>query len=189
MYYDLKEDYENKNPNCGKKAKKVRKKCEKMEASLKLRTTSLTGVKLHSAKEDDGDEVIRRDQVVEGGSAVNVGLVSGEEDSGGGGGEIEVVKTKKRNRRKLCKKKEVEKNSGADDVDAAIIDDSIDGHTKRKERMFGLMETFLMNQTSKNSIDHERPYKDLDLEVLQEKIEKQEEKKSQGNKPDYQKMC
>ena len=89
---------------------------------------------------------------------INVGLVSGEEDSGGGG-EIKVVKTKKRNRRKLCKKKDVEKNSGADDIDGTVIDESIDGHTKRKERMFGLMETFLANQTSKNSINHERPYK------------------------------
>ena len=46
--------------------------------------------------------------------------------------------------------------------------------------MFGLIETFLTNQTSKNAIDHERPYKDVDLEVLQEKIEKQEEKKAKA---------
>lgn len=140
----MKEDYENKNTSCNKKAKKNQQKCEVIEAALKLQKTSLTGAKLHLTKEDDGDDVVRRDKVGEGGSVVSVGLMSGEEDSGGGG-EIEVIKTKKSNCRKLCKKKDVEKNSGADDVNGALIDNSIDGHTKRKEMMFGSMETFLTN--------------------------------------------
>ena len=88
---------------------------------------------------------------------------------------IKVVKTtKKRKRRKLSPPAAKESDTGG-----GCIDDGVGGvvseFAEQKNRIYDMMEGFISN-SSAAPVDAERPYKNLDLEQLQEKIEKQENK-------------
>ena len=130
-----------------------------------MRQKSITGKHLCETIEDADEAELqnKRDEVVEDGCVV--------EDKE----EIEVVKTtKKRKRRKLSPTaaKESETGSGYNDDDVGGV---ISDFAERKNRIYDMMEGFLSN-SSAAPVDAERPYKNLDLEQLQEKIEKQENK-------------
>ena len=161
MYFEM----QDANPKQGEKAKKNRKKCGAIEKEIGLRQKSITGKHLQETIEDADEAELeeKRDEVVENGCVV--------EDKE----EIEVVKTtKKRKRRKLSPTaaKESETGSGYNDDDVGGV---ISDFAERKNRIYDMMEGFLSNSSSSAAaVDPERPYKNLDLEQLQEKIEKQE---------------
>ena len=161
MYFDMKDA----NPGQGEKARKNREKCAQVEKDLNLRAKAITGKRLHELAADADDEE-RLDDLVENGCAVEDKEV------------VEVVKTtKKRKRRKLSPPQ------AQSETDGVEVDDGVGGFVagfeERKNRIYDMMEGFLSNSSSARAIednDPDRPYKNLDLEELQEKIEKQEEK-------------
>ena len=163
MYFEM----QDANPAQGKKAKKNRKKYAAVEKKIGLRHKSITGKHLCETVEDASENKLdeKRDGVVENGCVVEDKEV------------IEVVKTtKKRKRRKLSPPAAKESDTGGE-----CVDDGVGGFVadfaERKNRIYNMMEGFLSNSSSSAAaVDPERPYKNLDLEQLQEKIEKQEEK-------------
>ena len=162
MYFEM----QDANPKQGEKAKKNRKKCGAIKKEIGLRQKSITGKHLQETIEDADEAELeeKRDEVVEDGCVV--------EDKE----EIEVVKTtKKRKRRKLSPPAAKESDTGGNNNDG--VGGFVADFAERKNRIYDMMEGFLSNSSSSAAaVDPERPYKNLDLEELQEKIEQQEQK-------------